>query len=142
MDLFYNIENPKEFILAGKAFFTVENPVSGNRFTFKVSKIKDKDNAYFVNVGSDYLRYRYIGNLYSNTEQTEFTFRVGKRIIQTKGEYPKSVQVFEHIIKHYMTYCNGTKLNFYHHQKCARCGRTLTTPDSIKSGFGPVCRNL
>jgi hypothetical protein len=38
---------------------------------------------------------------------------------------------------------NGVKLpdwvHLNHCGKCARCGRTLTTPESVESGFGPEC---
>lgn len=28
---------------------------------------------------------------------------------------------------------------FWHEGKCARCGRALTTPESIARGYGPTC---
>jgi hypothetical protein len=31
---------------------------------------------------------------------------------------------------------------FRHEGRCGRCGRTLTVPESIDSGFGPECINL
>jgi hypothetical protein len=31
--------------------------------------------------------------------------------------------------------------HFYHEGKCAKCGRQLTTPESIDRGFGPICWN-
>ena len=30
-------------------------------------------------------------------------------------------------------------LEVWHEGVCGRCGRTLTVPESIKTGFGPVC---
>ena len=32
-----------------------------------------------------------------------------------------------------------TELEFWHSGRCGRCGRLLTTPESIKRGLGPVC---
>jgi hypothetical protein len=29
----------------------------------------------------------------------------------------------------------------HHEGRCGRCGRTLTVPESIESGFGPECIN-
>ncbi len=31
------------------------------------------------------------------------------------------------------------KVEFWHEGKCARCGRKLTTPESIQRGLGPEC---
>ena len=30
-------------------------------------------------------------------------------------------------------------MNFYHKGHCCVCGKTLTTPESIKNGIGPFC---
>ena len=30
-------------------------------------------------------------------------------------------------------------LRVLHHGRCGRCGRKLTTPESIRLGLGPVC---
>ena len=43
------LENPAQFIKAGKAVFTVENKDTGNRFTYKAKKCEDKD-IWFVSV--------------------------------------------------------------------------------------------
>lgn len=32
-----------------------------------------------------------------------------------------------------------TKVQVYHEGRCGRCGRKLTVPESVVSGFGPVC---
>ena len=31
------------------------------------------------------------------------------------------------------------KLNLFHEGHCMKCGRSLTTPESIENGIGPVC---
>jgi hypothetical protein len=33
----------------------------------------------------------------------------------------------------------GATLEFWHEGRCGRCGRRLTVPDSIASGYGPEC---
>lgn len=33
-------------------------------------------------------------------------------------------------------------MNFYHMGICGRCGRALTTPESITRGIGPVCYGM
>lgn len=62
----HKLENPLDFVKAGKAIFTIKNEESGNRFTYKIKKVKDKD-IYFVCVlrGSNNLKdYAYIGTIF------------------------------------------------------------------------------
>ena len=35
-----------------------------------------------------------------------------------------------------------SRADVYHSGTCSRCGRVLTTPESIRSGLGPVCAEL
>jgi hypothetical protein len=35
-----------------------------------------------------------------------------------------------------------TKVQVYHEGRCGRCGRKLTVPESIVTGFGPACGGL
>jgi len=31
-------------------------------------------------------------------------------------------------------------VEFYHMGRCAACGLSLTNPESIETGYGPICR--
>jgi hypothetical protein len=136
----YDIENPKNFILAGKAFFTCENSKTKNHLTFKVTQCKDNENLFFVAVCYDYMKYSYIGNLYATKDKNSFNFVKSKKL---NDPTILSLQVFNYVIDNYL---NAEKyhpdLKFYHHGCCCRCGRTLTTPESIKAGIGPFCVGL
>lgn len=33
----------------------------------------------------------------------------------------------------------GDQADVYHESRCGKCGRALTTPESVSSGIGPVC---
>jgi hypothetical protein len=51
-----------------------------------------------------------------------------------------SNKVIEWFFQHYFKNPNGYKtIKVYHSGKCGKCGRKLTTPESIKSGLGPYC---
>lgn len=119
------IQERKRFVLGGKAIFTVLS-TSGTRYTFKVKK---KDDFYFVsylygkNNESDY---RYIGFIVRDE------FRVGN----TKSE--QMSKVFHWIWKH----IDSNQMQFFHSCKCGRCGRQLTTVESVLAGFGPECIHL
>jgi hypothetical protein len=127
----------KKFIKAGRAVFTVENTMTGMRFTFKVNKHETKD-LWFVSVlrGPDNTcDYLYIGAVFD----TEFRRTKKSRV----GENAQSYQVFKwlsDILHSDLNLPNGVKI--YHEGRCGRCGRTLTVPQSIEWGFGPDCVGL
>jgi hypothetical protein len=124
----------KTFIFAGKAIFTITNTNTGNRFTYKVRKAKDSD-IYFVSVltGSDNTNdYSFIGyikkGLFYSSKKSRISseatsFKVFSWFINNINKIPSIVQVL-------------------HEGKCGRCGRKLTTPESIERGIGPECVKL
>jgi hypothetical protein len=129
------LENPRDFVLAGKAIFTVQNEKTGNRFTYKVKQAQDDGapkKVWFVSVlnGPDNgSNYAYIGTIFGND------FRHTKK--STVTPEAQSFKVFAWMIKHNLTLPEFVKL--HHEGFCCRCGRRLTVPESIKSGMGPEC---
>jgi Family of unknown function (DUF6011) len=122
------------FVFAGKAIFTVLNTLSGNRFTFKVKKAKDKE-LYFISVltgSNNDSDYQYIGFTQNNL------FIYGKK--SKIGEESMSVKTFKWF------FINITKLptivEVFHKGNCGKCGKTLTTPESVKIGIGPFCLRI
>ena len=129
-----NTDNLKSKILAGKAIITVKNCETDNRFTFKI-KIADKDqenSPFFVSVlnGSDnYHNYKYIGLVDSRTTKFKAT--------RTSNPESQSFKVFNWFMNNIESL--PEKVKVYHSNKCLRCGRRLTTPESILTGMGSVC---
>ena len=125
------ISKPEGFIKAGKALFTVVNEKTGNRFTFKVNQAEDKP-VWFVKVlngSNNDSDYAYIG--FINGESFKWT---AKSRVKPEAQ---SFKVFSWLWEHIKSLPENVKV--YHEGKCGRCGRTLTVPDSIESGFGPEC---
>lgn len=128
-----------QFILAGKSFFTIQNKETDTRFTYKVCQATDDDNKpkdlWFVSVlvGSDNENsYQYAGII------TKDGFRrTAKSKITNDAVSMKAFMWLWGMVK------SGKdlpeKVDFYHAGRCGRCGRKLTTPESIESGFGPIC---
>jgi len=148
-----DIADAKRFILAGNAYFTIENGKAGDeyqRFTFRVSKPDDNAASsvldyYFVSVltGPDNTKnYTYMGMLDGRHEQWQpngGTFR------ETKGSKIRhdalSWKVFDWLMKYvYASHPLPNGYRLYHSGRCGRCGRQLTVPESIKAGIGPECR--
>lgn len=133
-------ENIKSFLLSGKAKFTVESLKTNKHYTYRVVKCDDKD-MYFVSVNTEYEAYMFIGNMWADTDLTDFKFMKSKKLREDSD--PQSVVVFKFIIERYLMSDNPHKdIVFYHHGKCGRCGRKLTTPESIKLGLGPYCASI
>lgn len=127
-------EKALEYILAGKSLFTVSNSKSGNRFTYKIKKHKTTPNLFFVSVltGSNNTSdYTYIGKVSNN----QFSLTPKSRF---KSD-ATSVVVFNWILTHLKNNTLPSFINFFHHGKCGHCQKTLTTPESIQSGYGSVC---
>jgi len=129
----------KQFILAGKAVFTVSNG-KGRHFTFLVQKSKvtvDRPKPYwFVKVlnGADNQHsYAYMGLLNKNTGSVTLTPK------SKVGEDALSLKVVEWAFRHIWREREPAEGEILHSNKCGRCGRSLTTPESIKSGIGPEC---
>lgn len=125
----------RDFIFAGNAIFTILNVDTKNRFTIKVKKHKEND-IFFVSVmtGSDnYTSYTFIGTYFPNKGYK----RSFKSRITSDAMSAKTVSWF------FSKFINNQKpyetIKVYHEDKCGRCGRKLTTPESVKSGFGPEC---
>ena len=129
-------QNQSEFILAGKAVFTLLSVNTGTRFTYKV-KLADKQNEnepdlFFVSLlnGPDnYENYVYIGIIRNGEFRTTAKSKVSDDAPSLKAfawtwkridDIPDTIQI-------------------WHEGKCGRCARKLTVPESIQSGFGPEC---
>lgn len=130
----YEIQDPKAFIKAGKALFTVKNNDTGKRFTFKVTVSKNK-KVHFVSVlnGSDnYSNYSYIGTIMPDGN---FKWTPKSKVTRSC----QSFKVFEWILHKVDNEKIPESVHIYHEGKCGRCGRRLTVPESVISGFGPEC---
>lgn len=135
-----------EFVTAGKAIFTVEPSQEAikaglrTHYTYKVRLSKD-GRVFFVSymTGNDNENhYSYMGIL--RTEHRD------------GGVYPtagskvggKALEIVSRVLRRVfagegaMIENAGWKVR--HSGKCGRCGRTLTTPESLECGIGPECR--
>lgn len=129
-----------EFVLGGNATITLKSGETGNRYTYKIVNSKDNDNLYFIHLlhGPDNEKnYKYIGCYYKDTEyfhSAKYYSNMDKRL------RPASVQAIDYFFKR--LYDIPDNLIVYHEGKCARCGRKLTTPESLERGFGPECYSI
>lgn len=128
----------REFILGGHAIFTLVGKV--HRFTYRVDMVAaevGRPARYFVKLltGQDNTQdYTYMGTLDATNGFVRLTrastFREDSLpVVAIRWALP---QVFA---GHELP--AGAQL--LHEGRCGRCGRVLTVPQSIQSGFGPEC---
>lgn len=126
----------RAFLMAGNATATLVSKKTEARFTFKVRKPEDGDGSFlFVSVlnGPDnWQNYAYIGYI-----RRGVFFHGGAKA--KVGADAASVKAFSYA---WLNLAQGNipaALEIWHEGKCGRCGRKLTVPSSIASGFGPEC---
>lgn len=129
----------RQFILAGKAIFTVSND-KGDRYTFRVTHKEGSDRfppAWFLSMltGPDNESdYSYI----SMIDAEMGTVRLTGKSKLTKDSLPLKVSEFGlRIIWGKQALPEGYAI--HHEGFCGRCGKLLTVPSSVDSRFGPEC---
>ena len=133
-----NIEDIKNFVFGGNATITLESGKSGKHFTFKVKQAKkdDETSPYFVSVLSgpdNYSNYSYVGVISSDKK----TFKLTQKSKVSADAI--SYKAFNFFFLQLVAGKISNDLHVFHSGKCGRCGRKLTTPESISKGFGPEC---
>ena len=137
-----NSADALKFVLAGHSIFTIRKIETDGRFTYRVTVPEDQKEhptLYFVSVltGSDNNSdYSYIGYIRAQNNGS-YTFYYGNKSKLSKTA--PSVVVFEAVFNLLLQGIELKKLEIWHEGKCGRCGRTLTVPESIESGYGSEC---
>ena len=135
---FEDAESFTKFLHAGRAVFTLRNAETGGRFTYRVSAPKDGGEIRFVSVLSgpdNESDYAYAGTIAPG--RSYIHGRAGKARISADAP---SAQVFAWFHDdHLLVGALPAGVEIYHENRCGRCGRTLTVPESVTSGFGPEC---
>jgi len=134
-------QNIRQFVLAGNAYFTLLNTDTGNRLTFRVRQ-PNEDAPHFVSVltgpenSSDYT---FLGTIFdAGTENARYFHGRRSRISRDA----QSARVFNWFFTRLLSGNLPESVEIWHEGRCGRCGRRLTVPESIATGFGPVCVNI
>ena len=130
------------FMLAGNAYVTFQSRRTGTRFTYRVQQAESRAGAgvwdkppHFVSVlvGPDNDRsYSYLGTIFDRKMYSH------GRKSRIETDAPSAV-AFAWVWRYLSGGNAHPKLAVYHEGRCGRCGRRLTTPESIETGLGPVC---
>lgn len=143
----YQIENKlqsehiRDYIFAGNSTITVYSHKCGDHFTYKIVRDKFQRDCYRVYLlyGQDNSKdFRFIGVFYNDFAQYVLPG------LYRRGEYaqpvPLSIQVIRFVLENAPNL--PETISVLHSGRCAKCGRKLTTPESLMTGFGPKCRRI
>lgn len=132
-------EQALKFALAGDARLTLVSKKTGARFTFRVAQKRDADKRpvgpHFVSVltGPDNTRdYTFLGSVFDRA-----VYRHGRK--SRVGADAPSTRAFAWVFERLAKGQLPEQVEIWHEGRCGRCGRALTTPESIATGIGPVC---
>jgi hypothetical protein len=140
----------EKYVLGGNATFTLRSLKTGNRFTFRIQQPGLKPTAgedgaikppsdvpHFVSVltgPQNEADYAFLGTIFSDGN-----YRHGKKSRIARDA--KCAIAFEWFWNNHN--CLRADLcEFFPSGKCCCCGRTLTTPESVEAGIGPVCASM
>lgn len=138
----------KNFVVGGNSIFTIEIPASYGEanqlkphYTFRVRKPKNAENEiFFVQIltGPDNTSsYTYLGVL---DKETGFVRTTQKSSFHQNDLIVRLLNRTLNLIWAENTQSiNDAGFEIHHEGRCGRCGRVLTVPESITSGFGPEC---
>ena len=126
------------YVFGGKGRFRLKSLVSDKQFTYKISQMS-KHNArydeytYYVSLvipgGTDFMGV-------FKTEENKYIHAKRSRLSYDSSE----AKGFRWLLSQFESDDEwNDMMEFYHMGICSCCGRTLTTPESVEMGIGPVC---
>jgi hypothetical protein len=130
------------FLAAGKALLTLSNTKSGAHHTYKIQApgktavAREQASVLFVSVltgPENTTHYSYIGILIRQTGEFKLTAK------SKLSAEDKRVAGFQWLTRSVRKLGDFPHVECRHHNHCGKCGRTLTVPESIDSGIGPIC---
>ena len=135
------INNAKQvlaFMFAGNATMTFRSAKTGDRRTYKI-RLAEKQNpndpeTYFVKLlnGADNENsYVYMGIIRNDKFRTTRASKMDMNSV--------AVKAFVWSLENFQKGVMPESLEVWHEGRCGRCGRKLTVPESIATGFGPEC---
>jgi hypothetical protein len=126
------------FMLSGRAYVTFESQKTGTHFTYRVAANKKAKSfatapTHFVGVLTRPDTYTYLGCIFEGRRWAH-----GHK--SPIGQDAPSAKAFAWCWRKLMVErCMPETLEVFHEGRCGRCGRRLTTPESVARGLGEEC---
>lgn len=129
-----------DFLLGGNARLTLKSTKTQARYTYRVSQTDFNPSFYYVSylTGSDNENdYAYIGMVKNSPTKRGTYFELTAKSKLLLDSLP--IKAFTFALNWINAGTIPETLEVWHEGRCCRCGRTLTVPESIASGWGPEC---
>lgn len=133
----------KDYISGGNATLTTVSLKTGQRLTLKFKRPKEEGGARdrtpiwvrLLTGPDNESNYTFLGTIWL----PDFYYVIGRH--SSIGEDAPSQKLTKWLsgILAMNLEKSMEQAEFWHEGRCGRCGRTLTVPESIDSGFGPEC---
>lgn len=139
------LPDPLKFVLAGNAIVTLHSEKTGAHFTYRVRRPKDSSliaPVWFVQVltgPSNEDDYEHLGVIRPAANLTGLSYSHGVRS-RIRADAPSAVAI-SWALRRLLAKQPLPSCQILNEGRCGRCGRRLTVPESIQSGFGPECIN-
>jgi len=127
----------KRYMFGGNSRFTLVSRKTGKRFTFRIRRPAE-DRPWFVSLlsGPDNMSdYTFMGTIF----QKQTWKHSPKSSISPDACSASAFNWFFKKINELPDDASFNQIDVYHEGRCGRCGRDLTVPESISTGFGPEC---
>jgi len=101
----------------------------------RAKEIEEGKTLHFVSVltGPDNTSsYSFLGTIFDDTN-----YRHGRK--SRVSDQAQSAKAFDWFFRRVIAEREFTPAVVHHEGRCGRCGRVLTVPESVESGFGPEC---
>jgi hypothetical protein len=128
----------ERFALAGDATFTLRSCRTGQRFTYRIDTDRSqaaRPSFVWVLTGPDNTAdFGFLGAIFPNGP-TGRTYHHGRRSRISPAAPCAQAFEFAWAHRHHL----AGLVEVFHAGRCCRCGRMLTTPESVAAGIGPEC---
>ena len=123
-----------QFVFGGNSTFTVVSKRTSARFTYKVAAFQEMFIVKVLYGPDNENDYRQIGKVVGGIFSLTNKARMAGITMETN-----SVSVFTWMLRNLGSNNFEEKIEIWHAGRCGRCGRKLTVPESIFSGYGSEC---
>jgi hypothetical protein len=145
-------------IMAGRSILTVRSRKTGEHYTFRfsrpaVSKERDGQRARpvwvslyggpqggYLDTDAERRNWTFIGTIWPNHNPFSFSMSSKSKLAATDKAALTAAWMARRLPEHADLLMEQAE--WWHEGICGRCGRRLTVPESIESGFGPECRAI
>lgn len=135
--LLTSAEDIRNYILGGNGVVTLKSP-TGVHHTYAFRRPRNTeefpDDILFVYAVHEGKTLFYVGMI----EDGKFRLTRASRFLHDTP----IVKGARYIMRMSQDSTFGPPMELYHEGMCSRCGRPLTNPKSILTGFGPKCRRM